>query len=229
MRIAITYSNPAKASPYADAVRQAGGDPVRISAADRVRSLDGFAGLLLSGGPDLNPELYQESSGPHTERPNDARDALEAALLREALERDVPVLAICRGLQLFNVVHRGGTLLQHIEGHVVKPADPSLPAHPALIEPGSALSAIVGTPQLPVNSRHHQAVANVGEGLSVSARAPDGVVEGLERPDLQFAVAVQWHPEDQWRFPPQQEPFRAFVRACRDWSPHSKHKFRHEL
>ena len=210
-RIAITYSNPAKLPPYADAIRALGAEPVPVSPADGLVSLDGFAGLLVSGGNDVNPSLYGRTPEPRTHAPDDARDSLEAGALREAFDRDLPVLAICRGMQLFNVVHAGGTLLQHIEGHEMRPADASIPAHRVEVREGTWLAKITGQTELPVNSRHHQAVSTVGEGLAVSALAPDGIIEGIERPDRRFAVAVQWHPEDQLRFAEHRRLFEAFL------------------
>ncbi len=214
-RVAISYGNPRKAPPYAEAVRDMGAEPVLISAADGVRSLDGFAGLMLAGGSDINPKVYGQAAVDQTHPPNDARDSLELELLGEALDRDLPVLAICRGMQLFNVAHSSGTLFQHVEGHEVRPADPSEPAHIVIVQAGTALAAIVAETTLPVNSRHHQAVDHVGEKLVISARAPDGIIEGLERPDCRFAVGVQWHPEDQLRFAPHRHLLDAFVNACR--------------
>jgi putative glutamine amidotransferase len=119
--------------------------------------------------------------------------------LDEALERDLPVLAICRGMQLFNVA-RGGTLRQHIEEREVHQRydlPKREPVHQVEVEAGTRLAEILGAGDVAVNSRHHQAVGRVGEGLKVSARARDGVVEGFEMPEKRFAVAVQWHPEDQ--------------------------------
>jgi putative glutamine amidotransferase len=110
------------------------------------------------------------------------------SLLTEALAQDLPVLAICGGMQLFNVVH-GGTLIQHIEGHRV-------PLHQAAILEGTLLATILGPGKRSVNSRHHQIAGRLGEGVVVSARAADGIIEALERPGRRFAVAVQWHPED---------------------------------
>jgi len=114
------------------------------------------------------------------------------------------VLAICRGMQLFNVTHAGGTLVQDLEGHKL----PRNGTHHVEIYHGTKLAEIFGAGLHSVNSRHHQAVANVGEGLTVSAKSPGGIVEGLERPDLRFAIAVQWHPEDQ--MPQQRRLFEAF-------------------
>ena len=190
-RVAITYHRDDKVESYAAAVRAAGMEPVLVKAGDRA-SLDGMDGLLLSGGVDVDPALFGEQRHEKTETPVPERDGLEWALLTQALAADFPVLAICRGLQLMNV-QQGGTLVQHVEGHKI--AD----VHDIVLEPGSRLHAIFGAGELPVNSRHHQIVGRLGSGLSVSARSKhDGVVEGLERPDRRFAVAVQWHPEDQY-------------------------------
>ena len=127
-----------------------------------------------------------------SETPDTPRDELERHLLREALAADLPVLAICRGLQLFNVSHAGGTLTQHMEGHKLAHTG----THEIEIYEGTRLAGILGAGVQSVNSRHHQAVAEVGAGLKVSAKSPGGVIEGLERPELRFAIAVQWHPED---------------------------------
>ena len=189
----------------------AGVEPVLISPADTVDSLAGLDGLLLTGGSDVNPRVYGEEPDPRTHEPDDGRDAFEQRLLREALANDVPVLAICRGMQLFNVTHSGGTLAQHIDGHAMHPEDPAEAAHLVAVAPGTLLERILGPGEHPVNSRHHQAVGDLGSGLVISARAPDGIVEGIERPDRRFAVAVQWHPEDQvHRFPLQMRLFEAF-------------------
>src|SRR5690242_20591772 len=114
-RVAVTYRNPKKVEPYAGALRLVGVESVLIDP-DGPIPLDGLDGLLLTGGTDLNPKLYHQDRDQAGEEPDDARDALELGLLGEALKRDLPVLAICRGMQLFNVAH-GGTLRQHVEGH----------------------------------------------------------------------------------------------------------------
>lgn len=195
-----TDVKPEETAPYEEALRAAGLEPV-VVAPEEARGLAGFDGLLLMGGSDVNPAAYGEVAAPETQLPDNARDEAEAALIREALERDAPVLAICRGLQMLNV-QQGGTLIQHLEesrGHRVKTGDRGRPAHDAEITPGTKLAAILGEPldTVAVNSRHHQAAGRIGDGLTVSARARDGVVEGLERPDKRFVVAVQWHPENQ--------------------------------
>src|SRR5581483_4982268 len=140
-------------------------------------------------------------------------------LIHQALETDVPIFAICRGLQILNVYH-GGTLIQHLafgQRHDPEPDDKAAPVHEVTIEPGSLLSEIAGTTEWCVNSRHHQAVDKIGKGLRASARdVEDGTVEGLERPDKRFVIAVQWHPEDQIsRDRGQLKLFARFADACR--------------
>jgi len=161
-------------------------------------SLEGFDGLVLMGGVDVNPALYGEPPDPLTEEPDDARDRLEYALIATALARDLPILGICRGLQILNV-QQGGSLVQHIEGHRVRTEDRGLPAHSVEIMPETHLAVIAGSKlKWKVNSRHHQAAARLGNGLVVSARDPrDGTIEAIEKPDKRFVVAVQWHPENQ--------------------------------
>jgi putative glutamine amidotransferase len=209
-RVAITYHRDDKVGSYAAAVRAAGMEPVLLKAGRDAASLDGVDGLLLSGGVDVDPALYGEPVHAETEAPVRERDQLERTLLMQALATDFPVLAICRGLQLMNVCH-GGTLVQHYEGHKI----PSNGVHEVELEPGSRLSAIYGAGELRVNSRHHQIVGRVGANLAITARSKgDGVVEGLERSDRRFAVAVQWHPEDQIsQYPEQLRLFEA-LRDC---------------
>jgi gamma-glutamyl-gamma-aminobutyrate hydrolase PuuD len=216
LKAGLTFRYSHKAEPYAEALRQAGIEPVLISSG-QPRSLAGLQGLLLSGGTDLNPARYGATPHPGNEAPDDARDELETRLLAEAVAAGLPVLAICRGMQLFNVAH-GGTLIQHLENsaaHVVCGDDPALPAHQILVEPDTRLAAILGEGAHAVNSRHHQAVERVGAGLRVTARStPDGVIEALERSDRRFALAVQWHPEDQARQDATQKKlFEAFAAA----------------
>lgn len=216
LKAGLTFRYPRKAEPYAEALRQAGIEPVLISP-EEPRLLAGLQGLLLSGGTDLNPARYGGTPHPGNETPDDALDELETGLLAEALAAGLPVLAICRGMQLFNVAH-GGTLIQHLDNaavHVVRGNDPALPVHQILVEPGTRLAAILGNGAHAVNSRHHQAVDRIGAGLRVTARStPDGVIEALERSDRRFALAVQWHPEDQApRDVTQKKLFEAFAGA----------------
>ncbi|MEO8128474.1 MAG: gamma-glutamyl-gamma-aminobutyrate hydrolase family protein [Bryobacteraceae bacterium] len=192
-RVAVTFNEPDRVRTYEAALTAVGLEPVR-----NPESLDGLAGLLLTGGTDVNPALYGETPHPKTQTPDDQRDELEIRLLKQALAINLPVLAICRGMQLFNVAH-GGTLTQHLAGgeHEKRMDLPvSADNHTAAVDPDTKLAAIVGPGTIPVNSRHHQAIRDVGEGLKVSALSDDAVIEALERPDKAFAVAVQWHPED---------------------------------
>jgi putative glutamine amidotransferase len=191
---------PENSLPYERALRDAGIEPVLIQPGDEVPA--DVSGLVLMGGTDVNPARYGEARQAETESPDDARDELECALIQDFLRRDLPVLAICRGIQILNVQH-GGTLVQHMDAtahHRVKtPDNPGLPAHKVEVVPGTRLTAITGGPlTLDVNSRHHQAIAKPGDGLRVSARDPeDGTIEAVERPDKRFVVGVQWHPENQ--------------------------------
>ncbi|HXA50680.1 MAG TPA: gamma-glutamyl-gamma-aminobutyrate hydrolase family protein [Candidatus Acidoferrum sp.] len=203
---------PADSSPYVEALRAAGVDVVFEGA------LDDAAGLLLMGGDDVDPARYGEIAGPDTEAPDFARDERECALIHEALERDLPLLGICRGMQMLNV-QQGGSLIQHLPAtghHRRRTADRSLPAHMIRIEAGTLLAAIAGEHrEWDVNSRHHQAIARLGAGLAVAARDPeDGVIEAIERPDRRFCLAVQWHPENQSASDPRHASlFHAFASA----------------
>jgi putative glutamine amidotransferase len=215
-RVAFTYGRedpnwPAKVAPYLEALQLAGLEPV-LCLPGSSPDLKNFAGLVLGGGADIAPSLYGQQPAPETEAPEVERDQMELDLLAAANAGGLPHLAICRGLQLFNVFH-GGTLRQHIGyGHRQRGvAD----AHRVTVAAESKLGRMIGTNEFTVNSRHHQAVDRVAAPLIVSARADDQTVEGLERPDHPFAIAVQWHPEDRVRtHVPDQRLFSAFARAC---------------
>jgi putative glutamine amidotransferase len=164
--------------------------------------LDSAGGLLLTGGEDVNPELYGAAPHPKLGEINEQRDATELALLEVARDRRLPVLAICRGIQLLNVAH-GGTLYQDLPSEHASPVrhdqphDRSARTHDVTVTPGSRLAAATGVTAMAVNSYHHQAVNRVGAGLHVTAIAPDGVIEGVEVNDPSWWVlSVQWHPED---------------------------------
>lgn len=198
-RALVIYRNADKVAPYRDALLAAGVNPV-LQEANRPLSLNGFEGLVLTGGPDVDPMLYGEVRQAETDQPDFERDEVEASLLKDALARDVPVLAICRGLQILNV-SQGGTLIQHLHPprrHQRIDGRRDQPVHEVSIEPGTLLAQIAGTNTWQVNSRHHQAVKNVAGGLRVSAvDSQDGTVEALEHPEKRFVLGVQWHPEDQ--------------------------------
>jgi putative glutamine amidotransferase len=215
-RVLIPFRNERKVQPYAAAVRAAAADPVTAFVEDEL-SLDGFAGLLLVGGSDVNPARFDVAPHAKTDEPDDRRDETELALIREALERDLPIFGICRGLQILNVFH-GGTLVQHLENsarHDPEKEDVSAPAHDVSFVAGSKLAQIAGAPAWQVNSRHHQAILKLGESLNVSARdSADGTIEGIERADKRFVVAVQWHPEDQIKNHPEHlRLFESFAAA----------------
>lgn len=170
--------------------------------AGHYRSLDGLNGLLLTGGVDINPHRYGQPPHPRTQEPDDERDALESGLVGEALALDLPVLAICRGMQLLNV-HLHGTLVQHLSSVAIH--EQRLPdeepgkhrsAHSVDILPGTLLARIVGPGKHLVNSRHHQAISELGSGIIASAVSEDDVIEALELPSKRFVLGVQWHPED---------------------------------
>jgi putative glutamine amidotransferase len=210
---------------YLRSVERSGALPVvlpPVCPADVPALLDRLDGVLLSGGVDVDPALYGQAPHPKLGRVNRRRDDFELALTREALRRDVPILAICRGHQVLNVA-TGGTLVQDVPsliGGVVE-HDGRGPrwrrAHPVEVKAPSRLREILGRDALSVNSIHHQAVDRIGEGLAVSALSPeDGVVEGLEMPGRRFVVAVQWHPESFWSRPDSfQRLFDAHAEACR--------------
>jgi len=187
MRAGFTFGNKTKTAPYELALKEVGIEFDRNPA-----SLDLLDGLLLSGGSDINPQHYGQERLRESDSPDDARDELEIRLLREALAADLPVLAICRGMQLFNVVCHG-TLIQHLpssDRHKQK----SL--HEIRVTSNTHLAQLIGVGKHEVNSRHHQAVDRLGRGLIVSAVADDSVVEAIEKAGATFAIGVQWHPED---------------------------------
>lgn len=177
---------------YARAIIEAGGLPVHlpldVDPALAIRRLDA---ILLSGGADIDSVRFDAPRDPAVSVVEPERDAFEFALLGEALRHELPVLGICRGLQLINV-HFGGTLHQHVPEHSNYAVGTNGVAHPVTIDDGSILDSLYGS-TVDVNSLHHQTVDEVGSGLKVSARAPDGTVEGLEAGD--HVLAVQWHPE----------------------------------
>jgi putative glutamine amidotransferase len=190
----VTMKDSGDVSPYLEALRTVG-----IEAA--FGSLEDGDGLMLTGGPDVNPARYGEAKRTETEPPDNERDDREIALIARALELDLPILAICRGMQILNVQH-GGTLVQHLETvqrHRQRPKDKSLNAHEIEIAPGTRLAGIAGDPlRRGVNSRHHQAVGRLGNGLVISAiDIEDGIIEAIERADRRFVIGVEWHPENQ--------------------------------
>jgi len=212
-RAGLTYRYESKAGPYVAALKQAGFDLAAITPVSR-RGLDGLDALVVSGGTDIEAARYGQLAHARSDEPDVERDEMEAALLREALERDLPVLCICRGMQMLNVA-LGGDLVQHVRDHPrTKGQDEDV--HEALVLPGTRLAEVLACERKHVNSRHHQAVNRLGAELRVSARAPDGVVEGIELEGARFVLGVQWHPEDRAeRDGADASLFLSLLQACR--------------
>jgi gamma-glutamyl-gamma-aminobutyrate hydrolase PuuD len=208
IKVALPFGS-ATPEPKRDPYRKAL-DAASIQPVENVTTVAGLDGLVLAGGPDVDPALYGAPRRPETGQPDRDRDSLESTLLREALDRDLPILAICRGLQLLNAA-LGGTLVQHIDGHRCPERQE---VHPITIASHSRLKSILEADEYLVNSRHHQCVDQVANGLIVVARAPDQVVEALELPGKLFVLAVQWHPEDRTDGPDAKlfEAFRAAIK-----------------
>ena len=202
---------------YVDAVVRAGGLPVVLPVLDAAgagESVSRIDGLILSGGGDIDPSSYGEERDAHVYGVSADRDASDFALVRQAYEQGLPVLAICRGMQVLNVAF-GGTMHQHLgDGppHLDVPNAYSTPQQ-VTVAPDSNLHRITGSDQLLVNSLHHQAVKDVGPSLCISARADDGIIEGLEISGCPTITAVQWHPELLAEFPQHRRLFEWLI-AC---------------
>ncbi len=215
IRVLLIYREVDRLPPYETAARAAGVTPVSILPGESF-AIDDFDGVILTGGTDVDPALYGEKREPETDEPDTERDAAELSLVRQALERDVPILAICRGHQLLNVA-LGGTLMQHMGGHQHRPEDRSLAVHEIAIKSGTPLAEIAGVKSWPVNSRHHQAIKSLAPDLRVAAvDESDNTIEAVYHPNRSFVLGVQWHPEDQIiRYPAQLALFQALAMAKR--------------
>ena len=196
------WSLPAALLPmsYVTSVERAGGRPLLIPPIEDAveETLDALDGLILSGGADIDPSAYDAEPHPETKITQPERDRAELALLEGALAREMPVLAICRGMQVLNVLH-GGDLHQHLPervGHAGHRETPGVfSEHEVRLEAGSRTGALLGAATL-VKSSHHQGVGELGQGLEVVGRAGDGTIEAIEDPAHRFAVGVLWHPEE---------------------------------
>jgi putative glutamine amidotransferase len=215
---------------YVDAVIQAGAVPLIIPVIDNDAVLrvlyDLLDGLFLAGGNDLNPQLYNQHPSPQTTDYSDARDRTEISLARWALTEGKPILGICRGMQLVNVI-RGGTLYQHLPTDMpdgidhnssTKKQDLEDVEHALRIQSGSRLAAILGTDTIGANAHHHQAIHKLGTGVEAVAWAADGVIEAIELAGHPYMIGVQAHPES---LAPHAEPrwralFESFVAASKD-------------
>lgn len=209
---------------YFGGIETAGGLPVLLPLSDDQALwegyIEGFDGFVFTGGQDVGPQYYGEATLPQCGYQAPMRDRQEIFLARRLMELDKPVLGICRGLQVMNVAC-GGSLYQdlpaqHPSNVVHRQEKPyEFPHHQITITSGSLLHRTIGMEHLSVNSMHHQAVHQVAPCLTVSAVAPDGIVEALEHPDKRFYLGIQWHPEHLWQdYPSASNLWAAFVSAC---------------
>jgi putative glutamine amidotransferase len=216
---------------YLDAILRAGGEPVVISPQpltthDAEAMMRRFNGLVLMGGADVNPSLYGQTAGPHIYGVQPEQDSFEISLLNAALNLDLPVLAVCRGMQLANVV-LGGSLVQHLGelanasdllAHAPKqfPVGEEFALHQVNIEPGSKMALALGATQIKGASFHHQGIAELASDLIAVGHAPDGILEAVEH-RTKWLLGMQWHPEDTAATDSlQQNLYNAFVKRARE-------------
>jgi putative glutamine amidotransferase len=224
----IAITNCRKLEDYRQSVLHTGGEVRIVDASTGVESsLAGADGLLLTGGGDVDPARYGEAPHPSIEDVEPARDEFEIALIAAARRRNLPILGICRGVQVLNIA-AGGTLVQDIPSQIPGALNHSLDvpqhqpyelAHEVWIEKDSLLAKLmgerlVGSDTCDVNSRHHQAVKTVAPGFRVCATAPDGVIEAIEDPQARFCIGVEWHPENFWRTGEFRPIFEGFIEAA---------------
>lgn len=208
------YRSQSVSTDYVEAVAAAGGLPLlipfipdargeNITAPDAAAILAAVDGLLLTGGPDVDPVHYGQEPRLRLGRISPPRDALEISLTRRAAEKGIPFLGICRGMQVLNAA-LGGTLYQDIPSMIHDPVQHRVRAprwygsHSVWVEEGSLLARLIGAGEVRVNSFHHQAIDQEAPDLAVTARAADGITEAVELPSHPFALGVQWHPEAMW-------------------------------
>ena len=192
---------------YVRAIQRAGGAPIMIPLGlDHATLRAIFSrldGLLIQGGEDVHPNEYGEELEPFCGKIDLERDATELTMLRWAFEKNLPTLGICRGIQMMNVV-AGGTLYQDIDSQLpgslrhphIKGNPADFRAHRITVEPASQLAKALGTTEIQVNSRHHQAIKSLANGFRIIARSPDGIIEAIESANGHFALGVQFHPEN---------------------------------
>ena len=200
---------------YVTAIERAGGRPLLVPPSEGgvEETLDALDGLLFTGGSDLDPASYGAEPHPETNGTRPDRDRAELALIEAALARDMPILAVCRGLEVLNVA-RGGDLVQHLPDVIGDERHKHTPGvfadHDVDLAPGSRLQKLLGD-RAPVKSHHHQGPGRLGRGLVEAAWADDGTVEGLEDDSQRFVLGVLWHPEQGEDF----ALFRALVEEAR--------------
>ncbi|WP_148572649.1 gamma-glutamyl-gamma-aminobutyrate hydrolase family protein [Nocardioides caldifontis] len=217
---ALRYAAEVSARELVAAVYAAGGEPLQVHpdgslGDDEVAERLAFAdGILLPGGGDLSGRWSGQGHHPSLYDVDEEQDAFDLAVARVALERGIPTLAVCRGLQVVNVV-RGGTLIQDMDSHDTEIGHHRHRVHHVTVDQGTVLCDVVGE-SVEVSCYHHQALDVIGEELVVTARSEEGVVEGVEMPSAPgWFLGVQWHPEDNWRTVPQQRAvFEALVTAA---------------
>ncbi len=221
-----TFVRYAMATTYVEAVEAAGGIPLIIPPqhGNSAAILDIVDGLLLSGGGDIRPERYGDDTVHEaTYGIHDGRDELEIELARGAVERDLPLLCICRGIQVLNVA-LGGTLVQDIPGQYATELEHAQqkagirkedPGHSVRITPGTLLARTYESDTVEVNSFHHQALKDVAPGLEVNGTSPDEIIEAVARPESSWILGLQWHPEMMFREHPEHlKPFQALVQQA---------------
>ncbi len=212
---------------YAKAISDAGGELKMLSSMEQIdEEIGGADGVHLPGGSDVNPQLYGEERNSHTQPPHDERDRFEMYLIEKAMDRKLPILGICRGLQVLNVKF-GGNLYQDVEKEMSGsirhdwhednsiPLSRSAHAHSISLTEDSKLHELFKEDQFEVNSLHHQGIKELGSGLVATGHAPDGLIEAIEMPTYPYLVGVQWHPEELQAEPMWQSFIEDFVRACK--------------
>ncbi|MEO8404409.1 MAG: gamma-glutamyl-gamma-aminobutyrate hydrolase family protein [Chitinophagaceae bacterium] len=212
MKIALTFTGNAEKHQYYVDWLKANSNIEVVKLSEEENNLDQLAqcdALVLSGGIDIHPKFYKNNTTDYEGRPgkfNENRDEFEINAFQSAQENNLPVLGICRGLQLINIIYNG-TLVQNLSNPVLLNTHIGNPdkSHTAIIEPGTILSDIVGEGEgkVQINSAHHQSIDKLGDGLLINAISTDNIIEGIERknkPDKPFLLAIQWHPERMFRF-----------------------------
>ena len=230
--IGITCKKTGNMENYINAIEAFGGEPrlfasletpireYRTALREYLATIDG---LLLPGGGDINPALFFERRHSAVEAVSRSRDALEIWLCQDALEADIPIFGVCRGIQVMSVAMRGSLhqdipsqFTNHLTHKVMETTDDSW--HDIEIQQGSLLNQITGGTTANVNSRHHQSLKNIGEGFVVTAQSEDGIIEAIENPSKKFALGVQYHPERMFRtaesYEHRRKLFEAFIQAA---------------
>jgi putative glutamine amidotransferase len=211
---------------YLEAIEASGGKLKMIESCDEIDTLiDQADGILLPGGNDVNPMLYGEERKSHTQPPHNERDVFELYLLEKAMGRNIPILGICRGLQVLNVKF-GGTLYQDVETEMKgsirhdwhEENSQLLPrsslVHPVSLIVDSKIYNLIGKDTIEVNSLHHQGIKDLGKGLKAIGHSTDGLIEAVEMADYPYMVGVQWHPEELYSIPIWKEFIDDFIRVC---------------